>query len=215
MNWSWLSRFISDHWHVLWFLFLGIGWRAEVHPRTHPVNELEFDVIIGADGRRNTLPGKSTCAHWERCISNAATPWLNKAMHQQHCLFCFFLLLSGLGAANDYDLICVQLCSDDWPHSFARVWMSSCARQCTCVCLCLGHCIQFILLMALPAELNRNCWIGCVLPVVPGPHTQLVCQRKPPAEQSTFTPLCTADCCVNEGKRLAPVGTTADGSYAA
>lgn len=36
-----------------------IGWRAEVHPRTHPVNELEFDVIIGADGRRNTLSGKS------------------------------------------------------------------------------------------------------------------------------------------------------------
>uniref|UniRef100_A0A1A7XA92 F-actin monooxygenase n=1 Tax=Iconisemion striatum TaxID=60296 RepID=A0A1A7XA92_9TELE len=35
----------------------GIGWRAEVHPRTHPVSELEFDVIIGADGRRNTLPG--------------------------------------------------------------------------------------------------------------------------------------------------------------
>ena len=36
----------------------GIGWRAEVHPRTHPVNELEFDVIIGADGRRNTLAGR-------------------------------------------------------------------------------------------------------------------------------------------------------------
>ncbi|KAJ3595805.1 hypothetical protein NHX12_002219 [Muraenolepis orangiensis] len=34
-----------------------IGWRAEVNPRTHPVNELEFDVIIGADGRRNTLAG--------------------------------------------------------------------------------------------------------------------------------------------------------------
>ncbi|KAM4734462.1 protein-methionine sulfoxide oxidase mical3a isoform 25-T28 [Anableps anableps] len=34
-----------------------IGWRAEVHPKTHPVSELEFDVIIGADGRRNTLPG--------------------------------------------------------------------------------------------------------------------------------------------------------------
>ncbi|XP_039471351.1 protein-methionine sulfoxide oxidase mical3a isoform X9 [Oreochromis aureus] len=34
-----------------------IGWRAEIHPRTHPVSELEFDVIIGADGRRNTLPG--------------------------------------------------------------------------------------------------------------------------------------------------------------
>lgn len=40
-------------------VFPGIGWRAEVHPRTHPVNELEFDVIIGADGRRNTLSGKS------------------------------------------------------------------------------------------------------------------------------------------------------------
>ncbi|XP_051580530.1 LOW QUALITY PROTEIN: protein-methionine sulfoxide oxidase mical3a-like [Myxocyprinus asiaticus] len=34
-----------------------IGWRADVHPKTHPVNELEFDVIIGADGRRNTLSG--------------------------------------------------------------------------------------------------------------------------------------------------------------
>ncbi|XP_022609891.1 protein-methionine sulfoxide oxidase mical3a-like isoform X5 [Seriola dumerili] len=34
-----------------------IGWRAEVHPKTHPASELEFDVIIGADGRRNTLPG--------------------------------------------------------------------------------------------------------------------------------------------------------------
>ncbi|KAL4625088.1 protein-methionine sulfoxide oxidase mical3a-like [Arapaima gigas] len=34
-----------------------IGWKAKVHPRTHPVNELEFDVIIGADGRRNTLTG--------------------------------------------------------------------------------------------------------------------------------------------------------------
>ncbi|XP_053174674.1 protein-methionine sulfoxide oxidase mical3a [Scomber japonicus] len=34
-----------------------IGWRAEIHPKTHPVSELEFDVIVGADGRRNTLPG--------------------------------------------------------------------------------------------------------------------------------------------------------------
>ncbi|XP_076841839.1 protein-methionine sulfoxide oxidase mical3a isoform X16 [Brachyhypopomus gauderio] len=33
------------------------GWRANVNPRTHPVSELEFDVIIGADGRRNTLSG--------------------------------------------------------------------------------------------------------------------------------------------------------------
>ncbi|XP_078529749.1 F-actin-monooxygenase MICAL3 isoform X19 [Lissotriton helveticus] len=34
-----------------------IGWRAEVHPKTHMVSEYEFDVIIGADGRRNTLEG--------------------------------------------------------------------------------------------------------------------------------------------------------------
>ncbi|KAM4615674.1 protein-methionine sulfoxide oxidase mical3b [Polymixia lowei] len=34
-----------------------IGWRMEVHPKAHPVNQLDFDVIIGADGRRNTLPG--------------------------------------------------------------------------------------------------------------------------------------------------------------
>ncbi|XP_072564610.1 protein-methionine sulfoxide oxidase mical3a-like isoform X1 [Paramormyrops kingsleyae] len=34
-----------------------IGWRTVVHPRTHPVNEMEFDIVIGADGRRNTLSG--------------------------------------------------------------------------------------------------------------------------------------------------------------
>uniref|UniRef100_A0A8C1Y2Y2 F-actin monooxygenase n=1 Tax=Cyprinus carpio TaxID=7962 RepID=A0A8C1Y2Y2_CYPCA len=34
-----------------------VGWRAEVHPNSHPVSQLEFDVVIGADGRRNTLPG--------------------------------------------------------------------------------------------------------------------------------------------------------------
>ncbi|XP_039222156.1 F-actin-monooxygenase MICAL3 isoform X19 [Crotalus tigris] len=34
-----------------------IGWRAQVYPKTHPVSEYEFDVIIGGDGRRNTLEG--------------------------------------------------------------------------------------------------------------------------------------------------------------
>ncbi|RVE56832.1 hypothetical protein OJAV_G00225050 [Oryzias javanicus] len=29
----------------------------EVNPKNHPLSQLEFDVIIGADGRRNTLPG--------------------------------------------------------------------------------------------------------------------------------------------------------------
>ncbi|XP_065807295.1 protein-methionine sulfoxide oxidase mical3b isoform X2 [Labrus bergylta] len=34
-----------------------VGWRMEVSPRCDPLNQLEFDVIVGADGRRNTLPG--------------------------------------------------------------------------------------------------------------------------------------------------------------
>ncbi|XP_043406172.1 F-actin-monooxygenase MICAL2 isoform X5 [Chelonia mydas] len=34
-----------------------IGWRAEFLPMDHPLSEFEFDVIIGADGRRNTLEG--------------------------------------------------------------------------------------------------------------------------------------------------------------
>ncbi|XP_069820476.1 F-actin-monooxygenase MICAL3 isoform X14 [Dendropsophus ebraccatus] len=33
------------------------GWRAKVHPKGHTVSEYDFDVIIGADGRRNTLAG--------------------------------------------------------------------------------------------------------------------------------------------------------------
>ncbi|XP_061466421.1 F-actin-monooxygenase MICAL2 isoform X13 [Rhineura floridana] len=32
-----------------------IGWRAEFLPMDHPLSEYEFDVIIGADGRRNSL----------------------------------------------------------------------------------------------------------------------------------------------------------------
>ncbi|KAB0370907.1 hypothetical protein FD755_017316, partial [Muntiacus reevesi] len=34
-----------------------IGWRAEFLPADHSLSEFEFDVIIGADGRRNTLEG--------------------------------------------------------------------------------------------------------------------------------------------------------------
>ncbi|XP_074554019.1 protein-methionine sulfoxide oxidase mical3b-like isoform X2 [Halichoeres trimaculatus] len=34
-----------------------LGWRMEVSPSSDPLNQLQFDVIIGADGRRNTLPG--------------------------------------------------------------------------------------------------------------------------------------------------------------
>nr|XP_014428171.1 F-actin-monooxygenase MICAL2 isoform X8 [Pelodiscus sinensis] len=33
------------------------GWRAEFLPMDHPLSEFEFNVVIGADGRRNTLEG--------------------------------------------------------------------------------------------------------------------------------------------------------------
>ncbi|XP_021365141.1 protein-methionine sulfoxide oxidase mical3b-like isoform X3 [Mizuhopecten yessoensis] len=34
-----------------------VGWRCKVDPPDHPVSEYEFDVLIGADGKRNTLQG--------------------------------------------------------------------------------------------------------------------------------------------------------------
>ncbi|XP_023314724.1 F-actin-monooxygenase Mical isoform X3 [Trichogramma pretiosum] len=34
-----------------------IGWRAKTEPADHPVSQYEFDVLIGADGKRNTLEG--------------------------------------------------------------------------------------------------------------------------------------------------------------
>ncbi|KAM7396257.1 hypothetical protein PAMP_019314 [Pampus punctatissimus] len=33
------------------------GWRAEVRPSSHSVSDFDFDVVIGADGRKNTLDG--------------------------------------------------------------------------------------------------------------------------------------------------------------
>lgn len=35
----------------------GSGWRAEIRPADHPVASIDFDVVVGADGRRNTLEG--------------------------------------------------------------------------------------------------------------------------------------------------------------
>ncbi|XP_056134215.1 F-actin-monooxygenase MICAL2 isoform X2 [Lampris incognitus] len=34
-----------------------VGWRAEIRPADHPVASFDFDVVVGADGRRNTLEG--------------------------------------------------------------------------------------------------------------------------------------------------------------
>ncbi|KAF0043189.1 hypothetical protein F2P81_004526 [Scophthalmus maximus] len=35
----------------------GLGWRAAIRPADHPVANFDFDVVVGADGRRNTLEG--------------------------------------------------------------------------------------------------------------------------------------------------------------
>ncbi|XP_064833949.1 F-actin-monooxygenase mical2b isoform X6 [Oncorhynchus masou masou] len=35
----------------------GPGWRAEIRPSDHPMANIDFDVVVGADGRRNTLEG--------------------------------------------------------------------------------------------------------------------------------------------------------------
>ncbi|XP_013147442.1 PREDICTED: protein-methionine sulfoxide oxidase mical3b isoform X2 [Papilio polytes] len=34
-----------------------VGWRARVSPAEHPVSQYEFDALVGADGKRNTLHG--------------------------------------------------------------------------------------------------------------------------------------------------------------
>uniref|UniRef100_A0AAY4DCJ7 F-actin monooxygenase n=1 Tax=Denticeps clupeoides TaxID=299321 RepID=A0AAY4DCJ7_9TELE len=35
----------------------GPGWRAEIRPAGHPISDFDFDVVVGADGRRSTLDG--------------------------------------------------------------------------------------------------------------------------------------------------------------
>lgn len=44
----------------LCFHLSGLGWRAAIRPADHPVANFEFDVVVGADGRRNTLEGEKT-----------------------------------------------------------------------------------------------------------------------------------------------------------
>ena len=35
------------------------GWRIAVNPTNHPINLLNIDVLIGAEGKRVTIPGKN------------------------------------------------------------------------------------------------------------------------------------------------------------
>ena len=34
-----------------------VGWRVKVNPNNHPVNKVNVDVLIGAEGKRVTIPG--------------------------------------------------------------------------------------------------------------------------------------------------------------
>ena len=43
------------------FCFVFRGWRAKLNPSDHFLNEFEFDVLVGADGRRSSVPG-------EKCV---------------------------------------------------------------------------------------------------------------------------------------------------
>ena len=43
--------------HAYFLHISGVGWRAKVQPADHPASLYEFDVLVGADGRRNTLDG--------------------------------------------------------------------------------------------------------------------------------------------------------------
>lgn len=52
-NKRWISLLIAD-----------AGWRADIDPPTNKVAQFEFEVVIGADGRRNTLEGKECVAMW-------------------------------------------------------------------------------------------------------------------------------------------------------
>lgn len=42
---------------IIDFHFVALGWRARFSPPDHPVSQYEFDALIGADGKRNTLQG--------------------------------------------------------------------------------------------------------------------------------------------------------------
>lgn len=48
------------------FVSPGPGWRAEIRPADHPVANFDFDVVVGADGRRNSLEGISL-DWWRGC----------------------------------------------------------------------------------------------------------------------------------------------------
>ena len=39
-------------------MFPGAGWRVELNPSSCPASQYDYDCIVGADGKRNSLPGE-------------------------------------------------------------------------------------------------------------------------------------------------------------
>lgn len=58
-----MANFVEIFWGqnvqriLFYYIFSEFGWRAAVSPADHPVSKFEFDFIIGANGRKSTLPG--------------------------------------------------------------------------------------------------------------------------------------------------------------
>lgn len=55
-----------------------IGWRAKTTPADHPVSQYEFDVLIGADGKRNTLDGFKRKEFWGKLAIAITANFINK-----------------------------------------------------------------------------------------------------------------------------------------
>ena len=43
------------------------GWRAELSPVVPSLVDIEFDIVVGADGKRNMLKG-NVLIHWTSCV---------------------------------------------------------------------------------------------------------------------------------------------------
>ena len=42
---------------TIYVVILNTGWTAQLEPADHPMNDYEFDFVVGADGKRNSLKG--------------------------------------------------------------------------------------------------------------------------------------------------------------
>ncbi|CAH1101979.1 unnamed protein product [Psylliodes chrysocephalus] len=63
-----------------------IGWRAAFKPSNHPVSQYEFDVVIGADGKRNTLQGFSRKEFRGKLAIAITANFINKKTEAEACV---------------------------------------------------------------------------------------------------------------------------------